>query len=207
MLIRALLGVSQEEERARNDKIFEHQSKVRREYSFLLKRSDFHIKKVREIIARDLSILFGKSGVEHNNTDFVEKLVVLKRTKKALCEIISWSSSRYNSWKKQEVIEDILAMLAQPAYPSYSGKHFESGVFSAGALGHGGGKFGGRNFHAKNSRGGSYQLFFLDAMPFLVVDNAEIFLFEGFNYSFFTVDSEFLGHVAAFERALTTFDF
>lgn len=113
-----------------------------------------------------------------------DSVITIKLTKKNLNEIIQFSSSRYNDYKKSDYVRWCYEAVknASPDTPLDSVGEATTGCFSPGAFGHGG-KKGSSRFNAKFTTSGTYSMDVVFGMPFLILDNSKIVLFEGFEYN------------------------
>jgi hypothetical protein len=195
------LGISDDAVLAREAKLERCQQAVRERWAGLVSTPGYAAKRQRERLASRLKNILEVrqfKQLSEGNTP----IPFIKPTKAALNELISWSSSRYNSHTKSEVVESIIELVKACDKDYYESPVWQTGSFSAGAHGHGGGKYGVSNFAVKGNRAGEYQLLIVDGLPYLILDSSDVVCFEGFIYRPFFVDNEFLDAVRQYEDEL-----
>ena len=196
MRLMSLLGISEEDVLAREQKRAQHQADVKARWSAFCEQPHFHEKKVREKIAMSVfSALNTQAG----------PCKVIRPNAASLNKLINWSSSRYNAYCKADVVEAILNRVHSRQPEHYQSEVWQSGAFSAGAHGHGGRGYGGRNFAITGQRGGHYQLFLVDSYPYLIINSNTVVLFEGVDYPPLVVDEQFLHLLALYHEDLERF--
>lgn len=128
---------------------------------------------------------FERSELLFNRLDNSDEsdILIIKPTKKNLNEIIKFSTSKYNDYKKSDFVRWCYEELkeASPELPISGTPQVTTGCFSAGAHGQGG-KKGSTRFKAKFTNSGTYELVVVFGMPFLILDSGLTVLFEGFDY-------------------------
>lgn len=192
MRIMAMLNISEEEieaeriERERQEQI-KHQ-KLNMKWGAWQEKSKE--KFVREPIAKELKTLI-ENGAE---------ILCVKANKSQLNKLITWSSSRYNEYKKSYVVCSIIHKVDCIEYPHFKDYSYVTGCFSAGAHGVAGGTLGGSNFKTAYRKYSSYQIVVLDSLPYLLLDNTDIVQFAGFDYpKYIEVDEEFMSAYTEFQ--------
>lgn len=195
------LGINEDAVLAREAKIERCQQAVRERWSGIVGKPGYAAKRQRERIASRLKSILEVRQFSQLS-DAKTPIQFIKPTAKALNELISWSSSRYNSHTKSEVVESILELVKACDKDVYESPVWQTGSFSAGAAGHGGGKYGGSHFTVKGNRAGEYQLLIVDNLPYLILGCSDVVCFEGFIYRPFKVDTAFLDAVRQYEGEL-----
>ena len=112
-----------------------------------------------------------------------ENLLIIKPLKKNLNEVIQFSSSRHNEFKKSDYVRMCFDAIknATISQPIHSVIETTTGCFSSGAHGHGG-KKGSSIFNAKFTNSGTYRMEIPFGQPYLILDNCKLVVFEGFDY-------------------------
>lgn len=131
-----------------------------------------------------------------------ENLLIIKPLKKNLNDIIQFSSSKYNEYKKSDYVNWCYRAIqnASPSNPIDEVWETTTGCFSAGAHGIGG-KKGGSRFAAKFTTSGTYRMDIPFGLPFLLLDNTKLVIFEGFDYwKDITVDQDILDKYEEYEK-------
>lgn len=127
--------------------------------------------------------------------------VLIKLNKKTINEIVSWSGSRYNEFKKAEVVEYIISEIKESKKDEITeGYEYRSGCFSEGAHGSGKNKFG-----AKFSNGGVYRVYSILGSPYLLA-NEELFCIEGFKYNKILFNQELENKYKKFEKEIAEYE-
>lgn len=136
-----------------------------------------------------------------------DDLITIKCTKKNLNEIIQFSSSRANEFKKSDYVQFCYDSIksANPNNPLKDVMKTTTGCFSAGAFGHGG-KKGSSRFNAKFTTSGTYEMKIPFGMPFLILDDSKLVLFEGFDYKPVDVNQEILDKYFDYKKGKKSLD-
>jgi hypothetical protein len=88
-------------------------------------------------------------------------------TKQNLTKVLQWSSSKFNEYKKADVVSAFVDAVQVGAKTNYV-TNYSSGSYSAGGAGSATSKVGGRNFSVKGT-GGEYELIHVSGVPYLYV--------------------------------------
>lgn len=133
-----------------------------------------------------------------------DNVLIIKGTKKNLNEIIQFSSSRYNDYKKSDFVGwcyDYIRNADQTVPLEKTGEAI-TGCFSAGAHGHGG-KKGSARFNAKFLNSGKYQFVVPFGMPVLILNDSLYVIFEGFDYKDVHRDAKILSDYEHYKKELS----
>ncbi len=132
------------------------------------------------LIKNELAIKYDNIARKLNKV-LTDSPITITSTLKAISHHISWSSSKFNEYKKSEVVKSIQAQVTSHNESFICYPAFTSGSFSAGSKGCG-------NAMAKGV-GGTYYVIMYKHCPYFIA-NEEVILFSGVDYPLLTLDDE-----------------
>ena len=186
-IIKTLFGESMDFEKLEQERLNNH--------SNVLKKWEKWLKENKE------NALKQRISLKILNLKNKKEPTLIKLNKKTISEIVSWSGSRHNEFKKAKVIEFIMSEIKESNKNDITeGYEYRSGCFSEGAHGRGKNKFG-----AKFANGGNYRVYSILGSPYLLA-NGELFCFESFEYNEILFDQELENKYIEFEKEIAEFE-
>ncbi len=123
------------------------------EFKVTWKNSEFESEERQLLLSNRLSSLFAE-----------KTLIEISPVKSALSKVLKWSSSKFNEYKKSDVIELIMRDLSRENV-KYASQHFTSGSYGAGATGNG------RSNYGIKGAGGDYEVIAYDLNTYIFDGN------------------------------------